>query len=72
MTATALRYWWCSNFNYIRNSRSNYQLGDVLLIDSDDLGVGSGGSGFQYTLNSNNTGIATVSNISLNGAGYAM
>ena len=49
---------------------TNYQLGDVLLIDSDDLGVGSGGSGFQYTLNSNNTGIATVSNISLNGSGY--
>ena len=49
---------------------TNYALGDVLLIDADDLGVSSGGSGFQYTLNANTTGITAVNNISLTGSGY--
>ena len=70
MTATAVVTSGAVTSITVVTQGTNYQLGDVLLIDSDDLGVGSGGSGFQYTLNSNNTGIATVSNISLNGAGF--
>ena len=41
----------------------------MLIIEDDDLGS-QGGSGFQYTINSNNTGITAVTNISLTGAGY--
>jgi hypothetical protein len=48
----------------------NAKVGDVLIVDSSD--VGGSGSGFQYTLNSNNTGIATVTDISLAGDGYAI
>ena len=70
MTATAVVTSGAVTSITVVTQGSNYQLGDVLLIDEDDLGVNSGGSGFQYTLNSNNTGIATVSNISLNGTGY--
>ena len=47
---------------------SNYKLNDVLTIDADDLG--GSGSGFQFTLSSNSTGITTVTNISLTGEGY--
>jgi len=46
----------------------NYKLNDVLIADADDLG--GSGSGFQYTLNSQSTGVTTVSDISLTGEGY--
>ena len=48
---------------------TNYQIGDVLLVDDDDLGA-NGGSGFQYTLATNQTGITTVTDLSLTGEGY--
>ena len=48
----------------------NIKVGDVLIIDN--AGVGGTGSGFQYTINSNNTGITSVTNISLDGSGYAI
>ena len=47
----------------------NVKLSDVLVADDDDLG-GGGGSGFQYTINSNTTGITSVTNISLTGQDY--
>ena len=53
----------------ITTQGTGYSIGDVLLIDDSQVG-GGGGSGFQYTLNSNNTGVSTVTNISLNGEGY--
>jgi hypothetical protein len=53
----------------ITTQGTGYNIGDVLLIDDSQLGSG-GGSGFQYTLNSNNTGVSAVTNISLNGEGY--
>ena len=46
----------------------DYSIGDVLLLDAAD--VGGTGSGFQFTLNTNQTGISTVTDISLVGAGY--
>ncbi|ADO99872.1 baseplate wedge initiator [Prochlorococcus phage P-HM2] len=72
MTATAVVTGGAVTSITILTQGTNYALGDVLLIDEDDLGINSGGSGFQYTLNANNTGISTVSNISLNGTGYAV
>ena len=72
MTATAVVTGGAVTSITILTQGTNYALGDVLLIDEDDLGINSGGSGFQYTLNANNTGITTVSNISLNGTGYAV
>ena len=48
----------------------NAKVGDVLIIDAAD--VGGSGSGFQYTINSNNTGITSVTNISLTGTDYAI
>ena len=48
---------------------TGYNLNDVLLIDDSVLG-GNGGSGFQFTLQSNSTGISSVTNISLTGEGY--
>ena len=45
------------------------QTGDVLYAEDADLG-GGGGSGFTFTINSNNTGITSVSNISLTGQDY--
>ena len=48
---------------------TNYALNDVLLVDDADVG-GGGGSGFQYTLSSNTTGITAVTNISLTGGPY--
>ena len=54
----------------IVNQGQNVKVGDVLIIDN--TGVGGSGSGFQYTINSSNTGIATVTNISLDGSGYAI
>ena len=53
----------------LSNQGTNYKLNDVLTIDDDDLG-GGGGSGFQYTLSSNSTGITSVTNISLTGDDY--
>ena len=53
----------------LSNQGTNYKLNDVLTIDDDDLG-GGGGSGFQYTLSSNSTGITSVTNISLTGDNY--
>ena len=53
----------------ITSQGENVKLNDVLIIEDDDLGS-QGGSGFQYTINSNNTGITAVTNISLTGAGY--
>ena len=53
----------------ITSQGENTKLNDVLIIEDDDLGS-AGGSGFQYTIQSNNTGITTVSNISLTGDGY--
>ena len=41
---------------------TGYNLNDVLLIDDSVLG-GNGGSGFQFTLQSNSTGISSVTNI---------
>ena len=55
----------------ITTQGTGYSIGDVLLIDDSQVG-GGGGSGFQYTLNSNNTGVSTVTNISLNGEGYQL
>ena len=48
---------------------TGYNLNDILLIDDSVLG-GNGGSGFQFTLQSNNTGVSAVTNISLTGEGY--
>ena len=48
----------------------NAKVSDVLIVDAAD--IGGTGSGFQYTINSNNTGIATVTNISLTGSDYAI
>ena len=53
----------------ITTQGENYALNDILLADDVDLG-GGGGSGFQYTLSSNTTGITTVTNISLTGGPY--
>ena len=53
----------------ITNQGTGYNIGDVLLVD-DSLVGGNGGSGFQYTLNSNNTGITSVTGISLVGGPY--
>ena len=53
----------------LSNQGTNYKLNDVLTIDDDDLG-GGGGSGFQYTLSSNSTGITSVTDISLTGDNY--
>ena len=53
----------------ITNQGSGYNISDVLLIDDSTVG-GNGGSGFQYTLNSNNTGVSAVSDISLIGGPY--
>lgn len=47
----------------------NIKLNDVLIVDDDQLGS-NGGSGFQYTINSNSTGVSAVTNISLTGSGY--
>ena len=46
----------------------NAKLNDVLVVDADDLG--GTGSGFQYTIQSNNTGVTSVTNISLTGQDY--
>ena len=53
----------------IRDRGENVKLNDVLIVDDDQLGAG-GGSGFQYTIQSNNTGITSVTNISTTGEGY--
>ena len=53
----------------LTNQGSNAKVSDALIVDSIDLGDATG-SGFIFTLNSNNTGIATVSNISLAGDNY--
>jgi len=47
------------------------QVGDVLYAEDVDLG-GGGGSGFQFTINSENTGITGVTDISLGGEDYAI
>ena len=46
----------------------NVKLNDVLVVDADD--VGGTGSGFQYTIQSNSTGISSVTDISLTGQDY--
>ena len=48
----------------------NAKVSDVLIVDASD--IGGTGSGFQYTINSNNTGITSVTNISLTGSDYAI
>ena len=53
----------------VTDQGSDYAIGDVLLLDDADVGS-NGGSGFQYTLNSNNTGVSSVTDISLTGTGY--
>ena len=55
----------------LTNQGSNAKVSDALIVDSIDLGDATG-SGFIFTLNSNNTGIATVSNISLAGDNYVI
>ena len=55
----------------ITSQGTNYQIGDVLLIDDTDVG-GNGGSGFSYTLQTNTTGVTTVTDISLAGSGYSI
>jgi hypothetical protein len=47
------------------------QIGDVLYAEDADIGAG-GGSGFTFTINSENTGISSVTDISLGGEGYAI
>ena len=49
----------------------NVKLNDVLVVDDDDLGSG-GGSGFQFTIQSNSTGVSSVTDISLTGQDYAI
>ena len=46
----------------------NAKVSDVLIVDASD--IGGTGSGFQYTINSNNTGITSVTNISLTAVSY--
>ena len=46
----------------------NYSVGHTLVADQDD--IGGTGSGFEYTLQSNNTGVSSVTGISLTGEGY--
>ena len=48
----------------------NAKVSDVLIVDASD--IGGTGSGFQYTINSNNTGITSVTNISLTGSDYVI
>ena len=55
----------------ITQQGENAKVGDVLIVDASDLGSASG-SGFQYTLNSNNTGITSVTDISLSGSDYVI
>ena len=69
MTATAVVSGGAVTSITVLTQGSNYALNNVLLVDDADLG-GGGGSGFQYTLNSNTTGVTAVTNISLTGAGY--
>ena len=47
------------------------RLNDVLVADDADLG-GGGGSGFQFTIQSNSTGISSVTAISLTGQDYTI
>ena len=47
------------------------QIGDVLYAENSDMGGGSG-TGFTFTINSDNTGITSVTNISLTGQDYAI
>ena len=47
----------------------NVKLNDVLVADDADLG-GGGGSGFQFTIQSNSTGVSSVTDISLTGQDY--
>ena len=49
----------------------NVKLNDVLVADDADLG-GGGGSGFQFTIQSNSTGISSVTAISLTGQDYSI
>ena len=55
----------------ITQQGENAKVGDVLIVDASDLGSASG-SGFQYTINSNNTGITSVTDISLSGSDYVI
>ena len=47
------------------------QIGDVLYAENSDMGGGNG-TGFTFTINSDNTGITSVTNISLTGQDYAI
>ena len=51
-----------------QGTSGNFAVGHVFNVDQDD--IGGTGSGFEYTLQSQSTGISTVTNISLNGSGY--
>ena len=56
------------------NQGSDYATGMVMTVDMFQIGDQGGGtfagSGFLYTINSNSTGISSVTNISLTGTGY--
>tara|TARA_B100001250_G_scaffold95645_1_gene79950 strand:+ start:860 stop:8206 length:7347 start_codon:yes stop_codon:yes gene_type:complete len=49
---------------------SGYNVGDVLVASSDTL-IGNG-TGFQYTITGNDTGIFSVTDIQASGSGYAV
>ena len=55
---------------YITNqgTSGNFAVGHVFNVDQDD--IGGTGSGFEYTLQSQSTGISSVTDISLTGSGY--
>ena len=53
------------------SNTGNYATSQTFFIDDADFG-GGGGSGFVYTLTSESTGIASVTDISLVGSGYTI
>ena len=53
------------------SNTGNYATSQTFYIDDTDFG-GGGGSGFVYTLSSESTGVATVTDISLVGSGYTI
>ena len=51
-------FWWTSNKCYITAQGQKLQVGDVFNVDQAD--IGGTGSGFTYTLQSQSTGITSV------------
>ena len=57
-----------SEFNFV-NQGTGYKTGDILLVE-DLESLGESGSGFEFTITSNDTSISSVSNISTFGGPY--